>query len=289
MRQSSFTYENQSITEEDQNNLQPLADRIDEYRLFGLRLLQGEQVTEELEGWKNSDSGVALYLTNCAKDGLKDPNQQVSFENLKNPLRAIDTLKTKFSLNTPEANENIDLLSDIAIKGRSPEMAASLLEATSKGGLTGIGVDSKTAQKLLIESRSKFDNEGDYYNYVTSIDKAYKKLFPGKKLDTYINDNYKPTLQKAAPVSGIATGAAIGAVVGFGLPGAAIGAVVGGLVGLATYSSTWFGRNNEGQKLLSTIDKARQNDHDVDMNKYTFGDLSSPIAGSTVPSLGLMN
>jgi hypothetical protein len=289
MRQSSFACENQNITTEDQNNLQSLAGRIDEYRdpVLGIRLLDREQVTEELEGWKQYDKGVALYLTNCAKDGLKDPNQQVSFENLKNPLRAVNTLKTKFSLTTPEANENIDLLSDIAVKGRSPEMAASLLEATSKGGVTSIGVDSKTAQKLLIESRSKFDNEGDYYNYVTSVDKAYKKLFPGKSLDKYINDNYKPALQKAAPVSGIAVGATIGAVVGFGLPGAAIGALVGGLVGLATYSSNWFGRSNEGEKLRSTVDKARKIDYDNDNQRYNFGDLSGSMLGSSLPPLGL--
>lgn len=277
--QAGYDFENQSITEDDQNNLEPLSERMDEYRIFGIRAHHRAEVTENLEEAKESGKGVALYLTNCAKDGLKDPNQPISFENLKNPLKLVNTLKSH-SFNTPDANKNIDLLSDIAIKERSPQLAAALLEATSKGGITGIGVDSKTAEKLLIESKSKFDNEGDYYKYITNVNKAYKNM-SGKTLDKYIDNNYKPALQKTAPASGVAIGAAIGLACG-SVPGAAIGAVVGGLVGLATYASNWFGKNEEGQKLLSAVDKARNKSHDVNVKKYssdyTFGDNTLGLA-----------
>ena len=283
MRQTGYDFENQSITAEDQNNLEPLSETLDEYRLLGMRLHPNTEITENLEEAKKSGIGVALYLTNCAKEGLKDPNQPVSFANLKNPLRLVDTL-THLSLTAPQANENINLLSDIAIKERSPEMAACLLEASSKGGLLGIGVDSKTADKLLIESKEKFENKEDYYKFITGIDKAYKQILPGKSLDHYIKANYKPTWQKATPIGGVATGIALGFACGGGLPGAAIGAIIGGLAGLATYSSTWFGKNADGEKLQAAINKARQTSHDVDIQKYSFGDLSNS-AGSAIPSL----
>ena len=283
MRQTGYDFENQSITAEDQNNLEPLSETLDEYRILGMRLHHNSEVTENLEEAKKSGIGVALYLTNCAKEGLKNPNQPVSFANLKNPIRLVDTL-THLSLTAPEANENINLLSDIAIKERSPEMAACLLESTAKGGLLGIGVDSKTADKLLIESKDKFENKEDYYKFVTSVDRAYKQLFPGKSLNEYINANYKPTWQKATPIGGIATGIALAFASGGGLPGAAIGAIIGGIAGLAIYSSTWFGKNSDGDKLVLAINKARQTSHDVDVQKYSFGGLSNSV-GSTIPSL----
>ncbi|HBG49276.1 MAG TPA: hypothetical protein DDW90_07205 [Cyanobacteria bacterium UBA9971] len=285
MRQSGYDYENQSITEEDQNNLQPLSDRLDEYRAFGIRIHHNAEVTENLEESKKSGIGVALYLTNCAKDGLKDPNQPISFENLKNPTRLVNKLMP-VSLTAPQANKDVNLLSDIAIKERSPEMAAALLEATSKGGMLGIGVDSETAKKLLVDSKDKFDSKEDYYKYITNIDKAYKKMFPGKSLDKYIKGNYKPTWQKLAPTGGVAAGALTGFVAsGFNPLGAVVGAVVGGAVGLATYASNWFGKNEEGSKLMATINKARQNSHDVDIKKYTFGELSVPGLESAIPVL----
>jgi len=287
MRQSSYDYENQSITEEDQNNLQPLSDRLDEYRAFGIRLHHNAEVTENLEESKKSGIGVALYLTNCAKDGLKNPNLPISFENLKNPTRLVNNLMP-VSLTAPQANENVNLLSDIAIKERSPEMVAALLEATSKGGILGIGVDSVTANKLLVDSKDKFDSKEDYYKYITNVDKAYKKMFPGKSLDKYIKANYKPTWQKAAPAVGVAAGvwAGIGIGIMTGPVGwlALAGAAVGGAIGLATYSSNWFGKNEEGSKLMSVVNKARQNSHDVDVQKYTFGDNTLGL-GNTISAL----
>lgn len=284
IRQSGYDYENQSITEEDQNNLQPLSDRMDEYRAFGIRLHHNSEVTENLEESKKSGIGVALYLTNCAKDGLKNPNMPISFENLKNPTRLVNNLMP-VSLTAPQANEDVNLLSDIALKERSPEMAAALLEATSKGGILGIGVDSETANKLLVDSKDKFDSKEDYYKYITNVDKAYKKMFPGKSLDKYIKANYKPTWQKLAPTGGVAAGALTGFVAsGFNPIGAVVGAVVGGAAGLATYASNWFGKNEEGSKLMSTVTKARQNSHDVDVKKYTFGDNTFGL-GSAIPSL----
>ena len=285
MRQSGYDYENQSITEEDQNNLQPLSDRLDEYRAFGIRIHHNAEVTENLEESKKSGIGVALYLTNCAKDGLKNPNIPISFENLKNPTRLVNNLMP-VSLTATQANENVNLLSDIAIKERSPEMAAALLEATSKGGILGIGVDSETANKLLVDSKDKFDSKEDYYKYITNIDKAYKKMFPGKSLDKYIKSNYKPTWQKLAPTGGVAAGALTGFVVsGFNPLGALAGAAIGGAAGLATYASNWFGKNEEGSKLMSVVTKARQNSHDVDVRKYSFGELSVPALGSGAPAL----
>ena len=287
MRQSSYDYENQSITEEDQNNLQPLSDRLDEYRAFGIRLHHNAEVTENLEESKKSGIGVALYLTNCAKDGLKNPNLPISFENLKNPTRLVNNLMP-VSLTAPQANENVNLLSDIAIKERSPEMVAALLEATSKGGILGIGVDSVTANKLLVDSKDKFDSKEDYYKYITNVDKAYKKMFPGKSLDKYIKANYKPTWQKAAPAVGVAAGvwAGIGIGIMTGPVGwlALAGAAVGGAIGLATYSSNWFGKNEEGSKLMSVVNKARHNSHDVDVQKYTFGDNTLGL-GNTISAL----
>ena len=290
MKQSGYDYENQSITAEDQNNLEPLSEQLDEYRMLGIRVHHNAQVTETLEEAKKSGIGVALYLTNSAKSGLKDPNQPVSFENLRNPLRLVNKL-TPVSLTAPKANEDVSLLSEIAVKERSPEMAAALLEATAKGGILGIGVDSETAKKLLVNSQDKFDNKEDYYKHITNVDKAYKKMFPGKSLDEYLNTNYKPTWQRLAPAGGVVAGAVAGSLLltnplGWGvLAVAGVGAAVGGLAGLATYASTWFGKNEEGEKLQAVVNKARQNSHDVDIQKYTFGDLSNPVIGASA-SLG---
>ena len=249
IRQSGYDFENQGITEDDQNNLQPLSDRLDEFRVFGKRILHREQVTENLEESKKSGKGVALYLTNCAKDGLIDPNQPISFKNLKNPLRLANNL-LPVSLTATQANENIDLLSDIAIKERSPQMAASLLEATSKGGILGIGVDSKTAEKLLIESKSQFNNKEDYSKFITNVDKAYQEMFPGKSLDKYIKSNYKPMFQKLAPVSGVAAGTLAGVITAAVVSGpvgliALAGAAIGGLIGKGIYSMH-VGENEKG-------------------------------------------
>jgi len=279
MRQSGYDYENQDITEDDQINLKPLSEALDEYRIFGMRAHHDEEVTEILQESKNSGKGVALFLTNCAEDGLKDPNQPISFVNLKNPLRLVNTLKDPYVFREPDANENINLLSEIAIKERSPEMAAAILEATSEGGIFG-GVDSKTAEKLLIESKNKFDNEADYYKFITCVDKSYKKMFPGKSLNEYFESNYKPTWQKATAFGEIAAGAAIGLKKG-GLKGAAVGAVIGGLAGLASYSMTIFGKNEEGDKLYETVKKARLNSFNVNIQKHTtgFGNLTAGFGG----------
>lgn len=268
MRQQGHNYENQSITNEDQNNLQPLADRLDEYRIFGMRTHHKSDLVEDLEEAKKSGIGVGLYLTNCAKDGLKDPNKPISFANLKNPLRLVNTLKS-VDVNTPDANDKINLLSDIAIKQRSAEMAACLLEGTSEGGATGAGVDAETAKKLLIESRSMFKNEQDYNKFITDIDKAYKKLFNGKSLDKYIKQNYKPTEQKVAATVALPAGMAIGRA--FGAKGAVVGAAVGAVVGLSTYATNFFGKNEVGNELMSAVTNARQNSHDVDISKHNSG------------------
>jgi hypothetical protein len=254
------------MAEDDIINLKPLADRLDDYRdpVLKIRIHNKDKVTNILENAKNSENGISLYLVNSAKDGLKDSNQGISFENLKNPTRLIETLKS-ISIAAPEANKNIDILSDIAIKERSPELAACLLEATSKG-ITGFGVDSKTAQKILVDSKEMIKKNGgtdaDYYSYLSNIDQAYQKMFKGKTLDNYIKENYKPTWQKAAT----------GVLVGGGLALAPFTAGISLLAtagGAALYSTNWFGQNEEGQNLLNTLDKARSKDHKFNEEKYT--------------------
>jgi len=283
MAQEGASYEHGvSIPNEEKALLTPLASRLHEYRdpFFNVRLREHEVVTNTLQSTNKKEKGVATYLTYCAKfGGLKDPNQDISFDNLKNPLKLIKDLQS-VDWKTPNANENINLLSEAAIKERSPELAACLLKGTSEGGLTSIGVDSKTAEKLLIESRKDFNNDAEYYNFITNIDKAYQKLNDGKGLDQYLKENYKPAAQKAVSVAGIlagmAAGAAKGAKYGSGLWGklgsVAGGAVLGGLaasvVSAPIYKTSFFGKNEEGHKLLETIDKARSEDNDCDLNRY---------------------
>lgn len=188
MKQTGYEFEKNSITNEEKSLLEPLAERVHEYRILGMRYQDHEGVTKVLEDSIESTKGVPLYLTYCAKDGLKNPNDQVSFENLKNPLKLIQDLMP-VSITVPEANHNVQLLTDMAVKEGSPQLAACLLQATSsKGGL--LGVDKQTAEKLLIESRSNFDSDADYYSYITGIDRAYQKMFPGKSLDDYIKTQY---------------------------------------------------------------------------------------------------
>jgi len=267
--QESINYENQNVTEDDRNNLKPLSEELDKYRIFGMRYLYKNEVKEILEGSEKAEKGVALYLTNCAENGLKDKNQPISFKNLKNPLKLIHTLKDPYIFRAPQANEKIETLCNIAIKGRSPGMAAALLEGTSEGGLLG-GVDSKTAEILLIKSKDKFDNEADYHKFITDIDIAYKNMFKEKSLDTYLNDNYKPVSQKTTIAGELALGTSIGLKRG-GVKGAVVGAIIGGIAGFATYSSALFGKNNEGEKLHDAIMTARQKSSYVNVQKYTFG------------------
>lgn len=280
MIQKSFDYEGQNIAEDNKKNLEPLAERIGEFRILGRRIIRNDEETETLEEAAKAGKGVALYLTYAAQDGLKNPNLPVSFKNLKNPLKTADHLKHQ-SLIAEDPNENINILSDVAINERSPELAACLLKETSKGGILRFGADYQTAKKLLVDSESKFDNKADYYNFVTGVDKAYKEQFPGKSLDKYIKDNFKPAWQESAPLSGIAAGAMAGLVAG-GLIGAAIGAVAGGLLGSGVRSSHWFGLKEEGEHLLKVVDKARQNDNDVDPDRYSFGSLSGTMGIGSV-------
>ena len=263
--QNANNYENYSVTQDDQANLKPLADRLGEYYVLGYRVHSGEIIDKTWQEAVQKGKGVELYLTKCAEDGLIDENGPVSFANLNNPLKAADVLITPLHVFTPQANENISLLTDIAINERSPEMAACLLEETSKSGL--VGTDSDTARKLLIESRAAFNNKEEYSNFVTNIDKAYQKLF-NKTLDEHIKDENKPIFQKVAPVAGVASGAAAGFFLGgFNPIGAILGAVAGGLAGGALYSLNWFGPSSEGKELLAAVDEARMNDNDINFGQ----------------------
>ncbi len=69
-----------TVLQEEKSLLEPLAERVHEYRIFGKRAHNYEEVTKVLEESIESQKGVPLYLTYCAKDGLKNPNDQVSLK-----------------------------------------------------------------------------------------------------------------------------------------------------------------------------------------------------------------
>lgn len=303
--QSANNYENSSLTKVDQKNLRPLSERIDEFRVLGYRLHSDEEVTDTLKGAAEKGKGVELYLTNCAEDGLIDEKGDVSFYNLKNKTRAVDTLITPMHIFTPDADENISILNEIAIKERSPELAACLLEETSKSGL--MGTDNKTAEDLLINSRKYFNSDEEHSNFVTDIDKAYQGLF-GITLDEHFKREYKTVGQKAAIIGGVAAGTiAVGSVAAkcksgflsktlktvgkvakkagslsaeglqatgkFLMKGNSTAKILGlvALAGYGIYSLNWFGKNEKGEKLLNTTDNSRQTDTDIDYQGYGMG------------------
>lgn len=283
-------FEVKSVTADDRETLIPLSNRLDALRIAGIRYWDNDVVTNTLKGAMESGKGTALYITNCAEGGLKNPNLpddiKYSFENLKDPLRLVNTLMES-PVTAQQANENVDLLSEIALKEKSPELAACLLKETSSGGMLHWGTDFGTAKKLLIDSKDKFDSKADYNRFVTNVDQAYKKMF-GESMDDHVYDNYKPEAQRYAPMALTGFGMLAGALKGMkygkkgGLLGAAIGAVVGGVAGTAIHSLHCFGENEHGEELLATLDAARQKDHRVNTEKYMgFGSLST-----TVPALG---
>jgi hypothetical protein len=283
VRQMSNDFENTSKAED--GNLQPLAERIDEYRIGGVRIHHNEEVTETLEAAKHSGKGVALYMANCAEDGLKDSNGPISFGNLKNPLKLVDTLMTPFALKAPEANEDVKLLTEIAIKERSPEMAAAILQKTSEGGLLKIGTDYETAKKILADSAQHFESKEDHARFLTNIDEASEKMF-GRSLDHHIHDEYKTKTQKLATAGTVGSGVLAGAASckKLGKWGILGGAVIGAIAGKGVYSTHMFGVNEKGEGLLHSLDKARHVDNKVDLRKYgPFGSFTGVDTPEALP------
>lgn len=293
-------FENYGQTQDDIENLAPLAKELNKYRipLIEYRYMDKEKVSKRLDDAKNNDYGVPLYLAACAEDGLKDPNQGITFENLKNPLKLVNTLKST-GFTAQQANENIDKLTEIAIKEKSPELAACLLKGTSRG-ISHFGVDEKTAKKLLVDSKEIIKKNGgteeDYNQFISNIGTAYKDLFKGESLDDYINGQFKPAWQKAAPFVLAGVGLLLAPLTGgtslaLGLSGitlAGAGAVAGGTLGTALYSSHSFGHNEEGEKLQETVNKARSRTHNFNPQRLN-GGISGEVAfgGLTSPELQL--
>ncbi len=290
--QKGRNYENINITDDDKKNLIPIAHRLGEYRIMGWRAQKSDEVTETLKMLYEEGNGIAEYMTYCAtnggeqdyKKGLKNPNAPISFQNLKNPLLMAKHFQDLSFGRTPDANEDINLLSDMAIKSKNPALAACLLEATKDSKTTFIGSDKKTAQKLLVDSRNMFDNEKDYYDFISRVDEAYQKLFKGESLDKYVEDHYKPMWKRCAPAVGVAGGVIAGTALAVaGIISAPVsltalaGAAVFGLGGKAIYSMKWFGKSEEGEKIYSDISKARIKDHkNENPQKYMgFGGLST--------------
>jgi len=265
IKQQGYNYNNQRVTYDNIENMRELAKKFDEYRIGGMKYHNSEEDTELLKEALNSGNGISLYLANCAEDGLKNPKlperQRYSFENLKNPTKLIKTLQSH-TFNTPEANENINLLTEIALSQRSPDMAACLLEGTAKGGSTGHGVDETTAQKILIESRQMFGSEAEYKKFITDINKSYKKIF-NKSLDEYVDENYQTYAQKKSAFM-IAPAAALLAS-RCGWIGAAVVATVGGIATYMTYNTNKFGNNEKGEELKLVLDRARASSDEINM------------------------
>jgi len=271
-------YQAQRVTCNNIENMKELASRFDEHRTGGVKYINAEKDTQILREALQSGNGISLYLANCGLDGFKNPNlplkQRYSFENLKNPTKLVKTLQSH-TFNTPDANEDINLLTDIALKQKSPEMAACLLEGTRKGGTTGHGVDEITAQRILIDSRKMFSSDAEYKKFITDIDKSYKKIF-NKSLDKYVEENYKMTGQIAsAGVFGV-TASVASRMLGkrFGLLGSAGAAVAGGLLSYITYHSNILGDNEKGEELKNVLDTARAGSDEINMSDRRFGRFS---------------
>jgi len=275
-------YENINRAGDDKENLESLSEVIKEYRVLGVRWRDNHEVTETLKAVAEEHSGVALAKV---YGGLKNPQLQPSFDNLKNPKALVKHLQSNSLIVTPDANEDINILSDIAIKEKSPALAAILLEATKDSKFTFVGTDRKTAQKLLIDSRKMFDNDAEYHHYISGINKSYKELFPGENLDKYIADNNKPWYQRMLPAAGAASGALITAAAVSGPVGWAVlacGAAAGALTGSLLNKTNIFGLSDKGQELRKALIDSNAKSHDINPQKYQFGGISRGLITAKV-------
>ena len=189
-------YESRDIAAQDVENLKPLAESLHEWRLFGKRLpfVESDRVTNIL-GNKNTISGenklVALYQVYCAEyGGLKNPNNPVGFDNLKEPDLLIKQSSSVFSwIGFNKQTDELNQLKEVAINAHSPELSAMLLKQAGKG----LGTDEETIKSILFDSK-KHMKEGEYNRYVVDTAKAFKKIY-GESLDEHIKSEYSFTAE----------------------------------------------------------------------------------------------
>ncbi|OGI04193.1 MAG: hypothetical protein A2Y25_08790 [Candidatus Melainabacteria bacterium GWF2_37_15] len=186
-------YESRDIAAQDAENLKPLAESLHEWRLpiLGKRLpfVESERVSRIL-GNQDTISGenktMALYQVYCAEyGGLKNPNNPVSFDNLKDPELLIDQSRGLFSfLGFNKETQELNQLKEAAIKAHNPELSAMLLKQAG----SGLGTEEKVIDSMLVDSK-KHMKEGEYNRYIVDTAKAFKKIY-GESLDNYIKSEY---------------------------------------------------------------------------------------------------
>jgi hypothetical protein len=163
-------------------------------------------------------------------------------------------------------SKDIEKLTEVAVEGGSPELAAVLLDEMSKG----LGVDDKTVKAIFVDAMEKMGEAG-HKRFLTAVDASYQKL-TGKTLDEYIARQYSGNVGKGMLVGtmgGAALGALGGAVTGAiaglhcALPGVIIGGIAGFIAGWTTSETGRFGANEKGCEYLDILDKARQTTHHI--------------------------
>ena len=181
------TYEANNIAFRDRENLKPLAESLNEWRIGGKRVpfIEADRVNQIL-GNPDANKMLALYQVYCAEyGGLEDPSAPGSFNNLKNPGLLIKQSRGTLSfLGIGRQNETIDQLTNIAVKTKNPELSALLLKQAGHG----IGKSEEIINAILVDSKDKM-NEGQYANYIAKTAKSFEELH-GQSLDKFLRSQY---------------------------------------------------------------------------------------------------
>jgi hypothetical protein len=185
-------YDTADILHQDMQTLKPMAESLNRYRtpIWGKRWAEKDRVGKllDIENDKAGDHKVAaLYKLYCAMyGGLKDNNAPITFENLQDPGLLIEQSKKFFAIRAgSKRTKEIEKLTQVAVEGYNPELAAVLLKEMGEG----IGVDDKTVRAILVDSKKKMD-DATHKRFITDIDAAYQKLSGGETLDDYIYKQY---------------------------------------------------------------------------------------------------
>lgn len=182
-------YDTADILQQDIQTLKPMAEALEQYRVMGKRIFERDRVSNLLD-IENDRAGnhkvAALYKLYCAMyGGLKDENAPITFDNLKDPGLLIKQSKRLFAPTAAQSrSKEIEQLTQVAVEGHNPELAAVLLNEMSKR----IGVDDKTVKAILVESREHMD-DATHKRFLTEVNEAHQHL-TGKTLDKYIHKNY---------------------------------------------------------------------------------------------------